>query len=73
VGVQRRDARSAAEEGFLYDSSLQALDEPYEVMSRGKNTGLIELAIDWTLTETPFPRPERQDAVARVALRPVPR
>ena len=40
--------------GFLYDSSLQALDEPYEVMSRGKNTGLIELAIDRTLTETPF-------------------
>ena len=23
-------------------------------MSRGKNTGLIELPIDWTLTETPF-------------------
>jgi peptidoglycan/xylan/chitin deacetylase (PgdA/CDA1 family) len=40
--------------GFLYDSSLQALDEPYEVMSRGRNTGLVELAIDWTLTETPF-------------------
>src|SRR5262245_22440218 len=40
--------------GFVYDSSLQALDEPYEVMSRGKNTGLIELSIDWTLTETPF-------------------
>lgn len=40
--------------GFLYDSSLQALDEPYEIMSRGKNTGLIELAIDWTLTETPY-------------------
>jgi peptidoglycan-N-acetylglucosamine deacetylase len=40
--------------GFLYDSSLQALDEPYEVMSRGKNTGLVELAIDWTLTETPY-------------------
>ena len=40
--------------GFLYDSSLQALDEPYEVKSRGKDTGLIELAIDWTLTETPF-------------------
>ena len=40
--------------GFLYDSSLQALDEPYEIMSNGKSTGLIELAIDWTLTETPF-------------------
>jgi peptidoglycan/xylan/chitin deacetylase (PgdA/CDA1 family) len=40
--------------GFLYDSSLQALDEPYEIMSRGKNTGIVELAIDWTLTETPY-------------------
>jgi len=40
--------------GFLYDSSLQALDEPYEIVSRGKPTGLVELAIDWTLTETPY-------------------
>ena len=40
--------------GFLYDSSLQALDEPYEIVSRGKSTGLVELAIDWTLTETPY-------------------
>ena len=40
--------------GFLYDSSLQALDEPYEIASRGENTGLVELAIDWTLTETPY-------------------
>jgi len=40
--------------GFLYDSSLQALDEPYEILSKGKPTGLVELAIDWTLTETPY-------------------
>ncbi len=40
--------------GFLYDSSLQALDEPYEILSRGKDTGVVELAIDWTLTETPY-------------------
>lgn len=40
--------------GFLYDSSLQALDEPYEIVSRGKPTGVVELAIDWTLTETPY-------------------
>jgi peptidoglycan/xylan/chitin deacetylase (PgdA/CDA1 family) len=40
--------------GFAYDSSLQALDEPYEIRSRGQNTGLVELAIDWTLTETPY-------------------
>jgi peptidoglycan/xylan/chitin deacetylase (PgdA/CDA1 family) len=40
--------------GFLYDSSLMAMDEPYEVMSNGVATGLVELAIDWTLTETPY-------------------
>jgi peptidoglycan-N-acetylglucosamine deacetylase len=40
--------------GFTYDSSLQALDEPYEIVSRGKATGVVELAIDWTLTETPY-------------------
>jgi peptidoglycan/xylan/chitin deacetylase (PgdA/CDA1 family) len=40
--------------GFLYDSSLSAMDEPYELVSNGQATGLIELAIDWTLTETPY-------------------
>lgn len=40
--------------GFKYDSSLQASDEPYEIMSNGKNTGVVELPIDWTLTETPY-------------------
>jgi peptidoglycan/xylan/chitin deacetylase (PgdA/CDA1 family) len=40
--------------GFLYDSSLSAMDEPYELLSNGKPIGLIELAIDWTLTETPY-------------------
>jgi peptidoglycan/xylan/chitin deacetylase (PgdA/CDA1 family) len=40
--------------GFLYDSSLQAMDEPYEIVSDGQPTGLLELGIDWTLTETPY-------------------
>ena len=40
--------------GFLYDSSLMAMDEPYEIMSNGQLTGLVELSIDWTLTETPY-------------------
>lgn len=47
LGIIRR-------KGFLYDSSLQALDEPYEIVANGENTGLVELAIDWTLTETPY-------------------
>jgi peptidoglycan-N-acetylglucosamine deacetylase len=40
--------------GFFYDSSLGAMDEPYEIMSNGEPTGMVELAIDWTLTETPY-------------------
>jgi peptidoglycan-N-acetylglucosamine deacetylase len=40
--------------GFFYDSSLMAMDEPYELMSNGESTGMVELAIDWTLTETPY-------------------
>jgi len=40
--------------GFLYDSSLQAMDEPYELVSNSEPTGIVELAIDWTLTETPY-------------------
>ncbi|HYV99345.1 MAG TPA: polysaccharide deacetylase [Gemmatimonadaceae bacterium] len=39
---------------FFYDSSLQAMDEPYEIVSNGENTGLVELGIDWTLTESPY-------------------
>ncbi len=40
--------------GFFYDSSLQAMDEPYEIVADGAPTGMVELAIDWTLTETPY-------------------
>jgi peptidoglycan/xylan/chitin deacetylase (PgdA/CDA1 family) len=39
---------------FLYDSSLGAMDEPYALVSNGQDTGMVELAIDWTLTETPY-------------------
>ena len=39
---------------FFYDSSLGAMDEPYEIVANGEPTGMVELAIDWTLTETPF-------------------
>jgi len=40
--------------GFLYDSSLQDMDEPYEIVSNGEPTGMVELGIDWTMTETPY-------------------
>src|SRR5687767_12902114 len=40
--------------GFLYDSSLMAMDEPYELLSNGKPTGLVELPVEWILDDAPY-------------------
>ncbi|WP_305968966.1 MULTISPECIES: polysaccharide deacetylase [unclassified Mameliella] len=39
--------RLVAEAGFLYDSSMMADDDPYELITQGTPTGLIELPVDW--------------------------
>ncbi|PYE82563.1 polysaccharide deacetylase family protein [Pseudoroseicyclus aestuarii] len=39
---------SIAEElGLLYDSSLFADDDPYEIVAAGRPTGLVELPVEW--------------------------
>jgi peptidoglycan/xylan/chitin deacetylase (PgdA/CDA1 family) len=40
--------------GFVYDSSLQSSETPYRILAHGQDTGILELPIDWTLTETPY-------------------
>ena len=40
--------------GFLYDSSLMARDEPYEVLFEGRATGLVELPVEWILDDFPY-------------------
>ncbi|MCR9073199.1 MAG: polysaccharide deacetylase [Alphaproteobacteria bacterium] len=35
------------EMGLLYDSSLMADDEPYELMEDGEPTGMVELPVEW--------------------------
>jgi peptidoglycan/xylan/chitin deacetylase (PgdA/CDA1 family) len=40
--------------GFLYDSSLQNSEIPFKIMAHGQDSGVVELPIDWTLTETPY-------------------
>lgn len=40
--------------GFTYDSSLMAMDEPYELMRDGKATGLVELPVEWVLDDAPY-------------------
>jgi peptidoglycan-N-acetylglucosamine deacetylase len=37
----------ACEMGLVYDSSLMADDDPYEVLADGKPTGLVELPVEW--------------------------
>jgi len=35
------------EMGLLYDSSLMADDEPYELLDEGAPTGIVELPVEW--------------------------
>jgi peptidoglycan-N-acetylglucosamine deacetylase len=40
--------------GFTYDSSMMAMDEPYEIVRDGKPTGLVELPVEWILDDAPY-------------------
>ena len=44
--------------GFLYDSSFMAMDDPYELISNGQKTGLIELPINWIADDYPYYEPD---------------
>jgi len=44
-GFSPRTFELIRQAGFLYDSSLLAADEPYEIYSKGQPTGVIELPI----------------------------
>lgn len=43
-----------AELGFLYDSSLMADDEPYELLSHGGPTGVVEIPVDWVRDDAAY-------------------
>ncbi len=40
--------------GFLYESSLMADDNPYELLANGQPTGMIELPVEWILDDAPL-------------------
>lgn len=40
--------------GFLYDSSMMAMDEPYELIAGGKPISMIELPIEWINDDAPY-------------------
>ena len=53
------------EMGLLYDSSLMADDEPYELLEEGEPTGIVELPVEWIRDDYPYFGMDR-----RAALRP---
>jgi peptidoglycan/xylan/chitin deacetylase (PgdA/CDA1 family) len=40
--------------GLFYDSSLMADDIPYELLSDGEPTGVVELPVEWILDDYPY-------------------
>ena len=50
----RFTAPQLARAGFLYDSSMMAMDEPYELLLDGKPSSLIELPVEWILDDAPY-------------------
>jgi peptidoglycan/xylan/chitin deacetylase (PgdA/CDA1 family) len=40
--------------GFAYDSSLMADDEPYELLHRGAQTGVVEIPVEWIRDDAPY-------------------
>jgi peptidoglycan/xylan/chitin deacetylase (PgdA/CDA1 family) len=40
--------------GLLYDSSLMADDEPYEILEDGAPTGVVELPVEWIKDDAPY-------------------
>lgn len=40
--------------GFLYESSLMADDDPYELEVDGQPTGIVELPVEWILDDAPL-------------------
>jgi peptidoglycan-N-acetylglucosamine deacetylase len=44
--------------GFDYDSSMMAMDEPYEPLSHGRPTGLVELPVNWIADDYPYYEPD---------------
>lgn len=51
------------EMGLLYDSSLMADDEPYELLEDGEPTGIVELPVEWIRDDYPYFGMDRQTGI----------
>jgi peptidoglycan-N-acetylglucosamine deacetylase len=51
------------EMGLLYDSSLMADDEPYEILENGEPTGMVELPVEWIRDDAVYFNMDRMSAL----------
>lgn len=71
--MSRYTMKQVKEAGFLYDSSLMASDDAYEVTIDGRPSGIVELPIERILDDAPYfgaasgslPSPELVDRIYR--------
>lgn len=49
--------------GLLYDSSLMADDEPYELLDEGEPTGIVELPVEWIRDDAVYFNMDRMSAL----------
>jgi len=49
--------------GLVYDSSLMADDEPYELLEDGAPTGIVELPVEWIKDDAPYFGMNRASAI----------
>src|SRR6266849_6106861 len=71
--MSRYTMKQVKEAGFLYDSSLMASDDAYEVLLDGQPSGVVELPIERILDDAPYfgaasgslPSPELVDRIYR--------
>ncbi len=47
----------------MYDSSLMADDEPYELLEDGQPTGVVELPVEWIKDDAPYLNMNRFEAI----------
>lgn len=52
----------AREMRLLYDSSLMADDEPYELIEDGEPTGVVEIPVEWIRDDAPYVAMDRMTA-----------
>ena len=55
--------RIAREMGLLYDSSLMADEEPYELLDRGEPSGVVELPVEWIRDDAAYLAMQRFQAL----------